>query len=338
MTKKILLTVLVSVSCIPSVFSQWIYPGTYGNPAQYPSIVTAMKGTGPFEMTLGSAFGLQGSGYLSFNLTRNNPSVWNYADDGGNNGGAVMFAKMNGSLNFSFHQSTGAISGVLTDAQVKDNVKLSIEPTGDINMFRPYDPDARQIRAFSQNHGLFLFSNGSSSDGSGIEMWGNSSGGQGKICFISKENSDPQNVAFDFLTANSGTPPFTSHVRIRKDGKMVIGDVSLAVPNGYKLYVQGGILTERVKVALSNDPTNWSDFVFDEDYKLMPLSEVENYIEENNHLPEIPSTKEVLSEGLDLAKMDAKLLQKVEELTLYMIQLKKENEQLRKDFNKLHRK
>jgi hypothetical protein len=70
----------------------------------------------------------------------------------------------------------------------------------------------------------------------------------------------------------------------------------------------------------------WSDFVFDKGYKLRPLKEVESFIKTNGHLPEIPSAKEVAKEGIDLGAMDAKLLQKVEELTLYMIELKQELE------------
>jgi hypothetical protein len=116
---------------------------------------------------------------------------------------------------------------------------------------------------------------------------------------------------------NSGWIP---SMIINQQGKVVIGDVPTNTPNyDYRLYVQNGILTERVKVALSSDPNNWSDFVFADDYKLRSLNEVEEFIKENKHLPEIPSTEDVHKEGLDLAQMDAKLLQKIEELMLYVI-------------------
>ncbi len=117
------------------------------------------------------------------------------------------------------------------------------------------------------------------------------------------------------------------------DGYLRIGN-GVSLPSGYKLYVQDGILTEKVKVALSSDPTNWSDFVFDDNYDLRPLSDVEKFIKKNKHLPEIPSTEEVHKEGLDLAQMDAKLLQKVEELTLYVIQQQKEINELKKRLKK----
>lgn len=72
----------------------------------------------------------------------------------------------------------------------------------------------------------------------------------------------------------------------------------------------------------------WSDFVFNANYQLMPLYEVEKYIIKNKRLPEIPSEGEVFINGVDLAEMQAKLLQKVEELTLYIIQQKKEIDML----------
>lgn len=117
-------------------------------------------------------------------------------------------------------------------------------------------------------------------------------------------------------------------------GKIIVGNPLPSTPAGYKLYVKDGILTEKIKVALSSDPANWSDFVFAENYTLRTLDEVEEYIKENKHLPEIPSTAEVHKNGLDLAQMDAKLLQKVEELTLYIIQQQKRIEQLEEKLNK----
>jgi hypothetical protein len=112
-------------------------------------------------------------------------------------------------------------------------------------------------------------------------------------------------------------------------GSKVSMGISLSnLPGNYRLYVKDGILTESVKVALSNT-SDWADYVFEEDYKLMPLSEVRSYIQTNKHLPNVPSSEEMVESGLDLAKMDAKLLEKVEELTLYLLELKEENDALK---------
>ncbi len=106
----------------------------------------------------------------------------------------------------------------------------------------------------------------------------------------------------------------------------------------HKLAVEGTIGAREIKV----EADTWSDFVFNDNYKLKALEEVESFIEENNHLPDVPSEKEVLENGIALGEMNAKLLQKIEELTLYMIEmnkevkaLKNENEILKEEINTL---
>ena len=94
---------------------------------------------------------------------------------------------------------------------------------------------------------------------------------------------------------------------------------------GFKLGVNGKIAATEVKVALYN---NWPDYVFYDDYKLPSLTEVENHIKEKGHLENIPSATEVAENGILLGDMNAKLLQKIEELTLYTIAQEKEIEDL----------
>jgi len=124
---------------------------------------------------------------------------------------------------------------------------------------------------------------------------------------------------------------------LNDDGQVSIG-LDPNHPNTFKgdysLYVGTGIMTEKIKVAIHSSD-DWADYVFNDDYQLMPLEEVELFVEENNHLPGVPSAQEVAEEGIDVAEMDAKLLEKIEELTLYMIELKKQNEQLQADVNAL---
>ncbi|WP_461630278.1 hypothetical protein [Labilibaculum euxinus] len=89
--------------------------------------------------------------------------------------------------------------------------------------------------------------------------------------------------------------------------------------------INGTLMAKEVKVQ-----TNvWADFVFNDDYHLTGLMELESFIKTNNHLPDIPSEEKVLEEGVSLGKMDAKLLQKIEELTLYVIDLSKSVETLK---------
>ncbi|MEN9336634.1 MAG: hypothetical protein RLZZ500_1621 [Bacteroidota bacterium] len=104
------------------------------------------------------------------------------------------------------------------------------------------------------------------------------------------------------------------------NGKIYIGNTTAypTTTGNYRLYVEGGILTEKVKVALRSS-NNWADYVFAEDYKLMPLKEVASFIQKNKHLPGVASAEQLASEGLDLAAMQAKHMEKIEELTLYVI-------------------
>lgn len=130
--------------------------------------------------------------------------------------------------------------------------------------------------------------------------------------------------------------------------KVFIGDYAIRTSaanstNDYKLFVEKGLLTEKVKVAIYTSG-DWYDHVFSNEYKLRSLNDVEQFIKENKHLPDIPSAEEVVQNGLDLGKMDGKLLQKIEELTLYMIDqkkelalLKKENADLKNEVKKIAR-
>ncbi|MBL7740735.1 MAG: hypothetical protein JNK14_16065 [Chitinophagaceae bacterium] len=106
-------------------------------------------------------------------------------------------------------------------------------------------------------------------------------------------------------------------------GKVGIGTTSMA-DNNYKLFVETGIRTRKVKV----DQTVWADYVFYPGYILPPLKDVEDFIQKNKHLPDVPSAAEVEKNGLDLGENQATLLKKIEELTLYMIELNKKVEKL----------
>ncbi|MCQ9635761.1 hypothetical protein MP477_12410 [Chryseobacterium sp. WG23] len=113
----------------------------------------------------------------------------------------------------------------------------------------------------------------------------------------------------------------------------------------YKLFVKDGIRTERVKVDIAAN-NGWADYVFEKDYKLMPLNDLARFIDKNGHLPEVPTTEEAMKNGIELKEMNILLLKKVEELTLHLIdqnkqladqssQLKKQNEEIEKLKNKI---
>lgn len=102
--------------------------------------------------------------------------------------------------------------------------------------------------------------------------------------------------------------------------------------SGYGLFVGGGVLTEEVRVSLQNE---WADYVFKDDYKLMSIEELERHIDEKGHLPNVPNAEVVESEGLELGDMNRILLEKIEELSLYIIQLNKKIKSQEEKINSL---
>lgn len=132
------------------------------------------------------------------------------------------------------------------------------------------------------------------------------------------------------LRLSSGTYEPNQNVKftVENNGAVGIGTISTGTD---MLAVNGSIRTKEIKVEISG----WSDFVFEDNYQLRSLLDVESFIEKNRHLPDIPSEKEVKEKGVNLGDMDAKLLQKIEELTLYVIQLSKENNEFRERLKKL---
>lgn len=133
----------------------------------------------------------------------------------------------------------------------------------------------------------------------------------------------------------SNNKPFVIHMnggvdemmRFQTNGNVSIGTTEAAT--GFKLSVGGKIMAEEVKVMLRAD---WPDYVFSSTYNLKALNDVEKFINKNKHLPNIPSAKEVKKNGIEVGEMNAKLLQKIEELTLYVIDLNKQNEKIKKEF------
>lgn len=111
-----------------------------------------------------------------------------------------------------------------------------------------------------------------------------------------------------------------------------IGRIRAELKNKYYMFVGKGILSEDFAIAPAS---SWSDFVFDKDYRLPAIEEVESFIEENNHLPDVPSAAEVAEEGYSQHDMNKVLLQKIEELTLYTIQQQKEIKALKSELNEL---
>ena len=165
----------------------------------------------------------------------------------------------------------------------------------------------------------------------GGQSWLISSTGSGASTIDSKRFSIFNNTVDTALTKE--------HVFvINKYNKIGIG---MSNPDK-KLDVNGAV---QALSFYANGVKVWPDYVFESDYNLLPLDQLDQFISKNKHLPEIPSESEVIANGVNMVDIDTKLLQKIEELTLNMIQLNKEkqkqqklNEELQNEVSSLKKK
>lgn len=150
------------------------------------------------------------------------------------------------------------------------------------------------------------------------------------------EYNNPDTKIIEVMNTATSRSPFTLYA----DGQLEIDNGTakifhlgangmLSINNGttetFRVEANGLTRARKIKV----DADVWADYVFEPDYKLMPLSDVESFLKEHKHLPSIPSEKVMLEEGIDLAEMNVKMMEKIEELTLYLIEQNKELEKVK---------
>ncbi|NHA06444.1 hypothetical protein G7092_21725 [Mucilaginibacter sp. HC2] len=156
--------------------------------------------------------------------------------------------------------------------------------------------------------------------------------GAGETDFISNQGGGSVGGFAFYNHSNTGTE--NQVMWLTGDGRLMIG-LSTGNTGNNKLAVGGGIIAEAVTVKLQSA---WPDYVFKKDYQLPSLQEVKTYIDQNQHLPEVPSEQQISKDGLNLGEMNKLLMKKVEELTLYMIEMKSENEEIKKELKKLKKR
>jgi hypothetical protein len=143
-------------------------------------------------------------------------------------------------------------------------------------------------------------------------------------------SSSTPTISLSGFNGNNFYTNTTERMKISGSGKVGIDVTTFptnALYTNYKLFVKGGILTDEIRVSLSANGT-WADYVFHDKYKLMPLSEVETFIATNKHLPNVPSAKQVKEDGINVSEMFRIQQEKIEELTLYIIEQNKKIEAL----------
>lgn len=184
---------------------------------------------------------------------------------------------------------------------------------------------------------LLGYQAGSNNSGSNNIMIGYQAG-------LNYSNSSFSSILYIHSGMNGGAYPLIwGHFggrQLKFNGKVGVGNQFGDFPNNagsvdvsnYNLFVNGGILTEEVRVMLNNQ---WADYVFEENYKLPSLEEVELFIEKHKHLPNVPSAKEISENGIELGEMAKIQQEKIEELMLYLIQQQKEIKELKEQVKSL---
>ncbi len=133
------------------------------------------------------------------------------------------------------------------------------------------------------------------------------------------------------ITANVNTP--VNVINFYSNGKIGIGNAIPPAGTSHRLFVEGGITSEEVVVNSLTNSKEWPDFVFKKNYELKTLDELKKFIKKEGHLPGVPTAKDIEEKGQNLAKINAVLLEKIEELTLYLMKQQEEIEQLKKSTN-----
>lgn len=141
-------------------------------------------------------------------------------------------------------------------------------------------------------------------------------------------NTSGINVVFDNNEIQARSNNTASGLTLQRSGGTVrIG--ATPVPSGYKFAIDGKVICEELKVKLVS--SGWPDYVFADNYKLSSLTEIEKFINLHKHLPNMPSAAEVEKNGIEVGDMQKKVMEKIEELTLYVIQLEKQVAELKKE-------
>jgi len=271
-------------------------------------------------------------GYIGFNAVHVHPN-WLFAGDGETNGGSLIYNDPNGAMYLCTIPSVSDHDRTLSQSAIYQNTRMRISELGKFRIGNNINEDlitepALEVRysGVSSIVAHTTTTEGSSESGPAYLWAVNSHNGvalmvdNDGICHLKENFTNPQSL----MSFHSGDVTFS--------GKVGIGDVipSDYPNNGSRLFVEGGITTEEVRVNVKGE---WSDFVFSKEYNLMSISELEQFIINNKHLPEVPTTNEVTNNGVELGKMNAILLQKIEELTLYIIQLEKRMDEIQKNRN-----
>jgi hypothetical protein len=250
--------------------------------------------------------------------------------DDSKQGGGIYLDDRSGVLPIRFMYKQAGISGAYFSSGISANGNFLIKDITD-------NGNALQVNGSISANGLVIATGAAAgkvltSDANGNATWQVAAGGTTAGWGLGGNNvTSPTTLG---TTNNQDLPVITNNtVRMRVvggTGNVIIGSSNIT-DAGYKLAVDGNIRARKVHV----DQDTWADYVFENTYQLRSIYELEQYIQAQKHLPDVPSAAEVKKEGLDLGDNQAVLLKKIEELTLYVIEQNKRNDDQQKMIQQL---
>jgi hypothetical protein len=268
-----------------------------------------------------------GNSYIGLNASHSSKG-WLCSSNGIYNGGSLIYNDTWGDIYFTAIGNTGSQDQSLSATDIYNKTKMIIFNDGSFEMGdnlygSPASGTLEVRRTFTGVNNCMITSHSVSSDGTTF--------GSSYLWAINDNDGislmiDPTGIGH--ITGWKNQSSIMSFLPASGAGseKVGIGNVDLLSYQNSNtastLFVEGGITTESVNVKLKSG--GWPDFVFNKKNKVRSISELDQYIKTNKHLPDFPTSTEVNKDGIEVGKMDEILLQKVEELSLYIIELKKE--------------
>lgn len=294
-------------------------------------------GNGVGKLVIGEAYTVNlnyATAYLGFNASRQNTGTWSIAGDGAHNGGTIIYSNIFGDIYFSTFPSNGPSNRTgIPDININNNAKMIIAANGNvgINSFSPAQKLDVNGNVSINNHAILLHWNNDENHGlryagvgypfannttiDGPALYGYSGGVLGLKNIAG--NTEKTALRWD-INGNVGI------------GTDLASNSYNTIANYFKLSVNGSVRAKEVVVE-----TGWADFVFEKNYRLKSLGEIEKYIAQNGRLPDVPSASEIEKNGANVGEILKLQMQKIEELTLYMIEQDKKIQQMQQELNAL---
>jgi len=279
-------------------------------------------------------------GYLGFNVYRAPNNAWYRNGDQTHNGSSLLMGNTEGKLFFGTIASTGGSTAAMADTSLLSNLKMVLTDQGRLGIGTG-SPGAQMEIVHADDLKPALILNQESREVSTNEIQFHQEGNE-KWAIGCHLNDDHPNSFFiwnhdrfrtvfminndSLIGINTVNPAAMLEVNGSFRAKTVgIGTAPPAISNTFKLFVEGGIKAREMKVTVNS----FADHVFSNGYPLLPISGLDQYIQANGRLPNIPSAEEVTTEGMNLGEMQVKLLEKIEEQALYIIDLQKQINELK---------